>query len=73
MAVSGKPIKFFLTNADGEEVELSEPVRMSMPAFEVSFSIGADTDFAKAMRRWLRRRWTIAWLEQFAAWAFGKN
>ncbi len=56
-----------------QEYKDSEQIRMSMPTFEVSFSIGANTEFAKALRRWLRRRWTMAWLEQFAAWAFGKN
>ena len=88
MAVLGKPIKFYLTNADGEEVELShhvvsfelpqvevrvEPVRLVMPAVEVSFPIGNDSEFARALRRFLRRKWTLEWLRQFAAWAFGSN
>ncbi len=88
MAISGKCTKITIKKDDGSELDLSPyvasidlslaengtvPPRMTLPAFEVSFTIGSDSEFAKALRRYLRRKWTIAWLEQFAAWAFGRN
>ncbi len=87
MAIHAKYIKFFISKGNNEieeithhvasfeppQAQTAEPIRMSMPSYEVSFMVGADSEFAKALRRYLRRKWTIAWLEQFAAWAFGKN
>ncbi len=85
MAIPGRCSKIFIIKADGNELDINSYVasddlsqtaayaRTNIPAVEVSFPIGADTEFAKAIRRYLRRKWTIAWLEQFAAWAFGRN
>jgi hypothetical protein len=88
MAVHGKCTKITIKKEDGGELDLTpyvssvdmslagseaEPARKEMPSYEVSFTIGADTEFARAIRQYLRRKWTLAWLVNFANWAFGKN